>query len=83
MEAANCTLIDNYNSYITAKKGLSLFIRTVINKVWYKDLRNALTFYNNVTAYDLLAHLVTKSGGLHNNELVSLPVKMLVYYEEF
>ena len=41
-----------------------------------------MTFYNNVTAYDLLEHLVTNSGGLHNNELLSLPEKMLSYYKD-
>jgi len=41
-----------------------------------------LTFYNNVTAYALLQHLTTNSGGLHNNELVNLPTEMLSYYEE-
>jgi hypothetical protein len=82
MEAAHRTLINNYNSYVAAKKSISLFIQTVIDEVWYKDLRHALTFYNNVTVYALLEHLVTKSGGLHNNELVSLPTKMLSYYED-
>ena len=82
MEAAHRTLIDDYNAYIAAEKGVSHFIQTVVDEVWYKDLRNALTFYNNVTAYDLFEHLVTNSGGLHNNELVSLPAEMLMYYEE-
>jgi hypothetical protein len=67
MEAAHCTFINNYNAYVAAKKGISIFIQTVVDKVWYKDLRNALTFYNNVTAYALLKHLATNSGGLHNN----------------
>jgi hypothetical protein len=54
MEAAHRTLIDDYNAYVTAKKGLSLFIQTVVDEVWYKDLRHPLAFYNNVTAYALL-----------------------------
>jgi hypothetical protein len=72
----------DYNAYVAAEKGISHFIQTVVDEVWYKDLRNALTFYNNVTAYDLLEHLVTNSGGLHSNELVNLPAEMLMYYEE-
>jgi hypothetical protein len=41
-----------------------------------------LTFYNNVTAYAILQHITTNSGGLHSNELVNLPTEMLSYYEE-
>lgn len=82
MEAAHHTLINDYNAFLAAEKGLSLFIQTVVDEVWYKDLRHALTFYNNVTAHALLEHLVVNSGGLHNNELVSLPAEMLSYYEE-
>jgi hypothetical protein len=82
MEAAHRTLIDDYNAYVAAEKGICNFIQTVVEEVWYKDLRHALTFYNNVTAYALLGHLTSNSGGLHNNELVSLPTEMLSYYEE-
>jgi hypothetical protein len=82
MEAAHRTLIEDHNAYIAAEKGTSTFIQTVVEEVWYKDLRNALTFYNNVTAYAILEHITTNSGGLHNNELVNLPTEMLSYYEE-
>jgi hypothetical protein len=82
MEAAHRTLINDYNTYLAAKKDLSLFIQTVVDEVWYKDLRHPMTFYNNVTAYALLDHLVANSGGLHNNELVCLPAEMLSYYAE-
>jgi hypothetical protein len=82
MEAAHRTLIEDYNAYIAAEKGVSKFIQIVVDEVWYKDLRHALTFYNYVTAYDILQHLTSTSGGLHNNELVNLPTEMLLYYEE-
>jgi len=82
MEDAHRTRIEDYNAFVAAEKGTSLFIQTVVEEVWYKDLRDALTFYNNVTAYALLQHLTSSSGGLHNNELVNLPTEMLSYYEE-
>jgi hypothetical protein len=72
----------DYNAYIAAEKGISHFIQTVVDEVWYKDLRHTLTFYNNVTVYNLLQHLATNSGRLHNNELVNLPTEMLSYYED-
>ena len=82
MEAAHRTLIDDYNAYVAAEKGTSNFIQTVVEEVWYNDLRHALTFYNSITAYALLQHLTTNSGEIHNNELVSLPTKILSYYKE-
>ena len=50
--------------------------------MWYKDLCNAVTFYNSVTAYDLLQHLIANSGGLHQNDLINLSTEMLHYYAE-
>ena len=50
--------------------------------MWYKDLLNAITFYNSVTVYNLLQNLVVNSGGLHRNDLVNLPTEMLHYYAE-
>jgi len=44
MAAAHRTLIDGYNAHAAAVKGISLFIQTVVDEVWYKDLHHALTF---------------------------------------
>ena len=78
MEAAHRTLIDSYNAYVAAKKGISHFIQTVVDEVWYKDLCHALTFYNNITVYNLLQNLTTNSGRLHNNKLVNIPTEILL-----
>ena len=43
-------------------------------------LRDPVTFYNNVTAYDMLEFLLTNSGGLHDVDLATLPSTMLQYY---
>jgi hypothetical protein len=75
-------LINNYNAYVAAKKGVSHFIQNIVDKVWYKDLCHVLTFYNNVTVYNLLQHLTTNIGRLHKNKLVNLPTEMISYYED-
>ena len=80
MEAAHTAALRDYATFLAAEKGTSLFIRAVVEEVWYKDLRDPITYYNNVTAYNLLDHLVTNSGGLHSNELATLPSEMLQYY---
>jgi hypothetical protein len=48
--------------------------------MWIKPLLHPITFYNNVTAYNLLEYLRTNSGGLHNTDLATLPTEMLHYY---
>jgi hypothetical protein len=65
-----------------AKKGASDFIRAVVDETWYKALRHPVTFYNNVTAFTLLEYLHTNSGGLHSNDLATLPSEMLHYYAD-
>jgi hypothetical protein len=80
MEASHTTVVSNFETYTAAKKGVSAFIQAVVNKTWIKPLRHPITFYNNVTAYDLLEYLRTNSGGLHNTNLATLPTEMLHYY---
>jgi hypothetical protein len=80
MEAAHATVIFDFETYTAAEKGVSAFIQAVVNKMWIKPLRHPITFYNNVTAYDLLEYLRTNSGGLHNTDLATLPTEMVHYY---
>jgi hypothetical protein len=80
MEAAHNTLVDDFNVYEAAEDGVKLFIQNNINETWIKALRDPTTFYNNVTAYDMLEFLRTNSGGLHNVDVATLPSKMLQYY---
>ncbi len=80
MEAAHAT-VTNFETYTVTKKGVSAFIQAVITETWIKQLRHPITFYNNVTAYDLLEYLRTNNAGLHNNtDLATLPTEMLYYY---
>jgi hypothetical protein len=80
MEAAHAMVISDFETYTTAKKGVSAFIQAVVDKTCIKPLRHPITFYNNVTAYNLLEYLRTNSGGLHNTNLATLPTEMLHYY---
>ena len=80
MEAAHSARIKDYEIFVAAEKGVSAFIQKAVEETWFKSLRDPITFYNNVTSYDLLNHLRNNSGGLHNNDLASLPAEMLHYY---
>ena len=80
MEAAHAAVVADFEVFTAAEKGVSAFIQTVVDEVWIKTLRHPVTFYNNVTAYALLEHLRDNSGGLHGNDLATLPSEMLHYY---
>ncbi len=73
-------VVFDFETYTAAKKGVSAFIQAVVDKTWIKPLCHPITFYNNVTAYNLLEYLRTNSGGLHNTNLATLPTEMLHYY---
>ena len=59
---------------MTSKDGVKLFIYAAIQETWYKPLRDPTTFYNNVTAYNMLEFLCTNSGG----DLATIPSDMLL-----
>ena len=82
MEAKHNNLLADYEVFEAAEKGASDFIRAVVDETWYKALRHPVTFYNNVTAFTLLEYLRTNSGGLHSNDLATLPSEMLHYYAD-
>lgn len=80
MEAAHNDLIADYAAFAAAERGVKSFLQTVIDELWYQDLKHAATFYNTVTAHAILTHLDNNCGGLHPSELISLPGEMAGYY---
>ncbi len=80
MEAKHSVKLADYATYETTERALSKFIRDIIDEIWYKDLRHARTFYNKVTARELLEHLDANCGGLHPSELINLNTEMMGYY---
>ena len=80
MEAAHMVLVNDFNTFEAAEEGIKAFLIANIDETWLKPLRDATTFYNNVTAYTMLEFLRTNSGGLHDVDLATLPSDMLHYY---
>jgi len=76
MEAAHTVLINDFNTFEAAEEGIKAFLLANIDETWLKPLRDATTFYNNVTAYTMLEFLRTNSGGLHDVDLATLPSDM-------
>jgi hypothetical protein len=81
-EASHKSRLDNYTSYKAAEQGVAKFLCKAIKDVWYKDLKDAETFYTKVTALDIMALLDANSGGLHAINMIGLRTSMHQYYTQ-
>ena len=81
-EAAHTLLLNDYYSYVAAEKGAAKLIRDSVAETYYKDLEHATTFYNKVTADELLIHLRTNCGGVEPENLIALQTAMASYYAQ-
>ena len=79
-EAIHTAKLADYAAFEAAERAVVKFIRTAVDETWYKDLKDSESFYNAVTAADLIDHLDKNCGGLHAIDLVNLPTEMLAYY---
>jgi hypothetical protein len=78
-KATHKSQLDNYASYKAAKRGVVKFLRNVIDKIWYNNLKNTKTFYTKVTALEIMAPLDANSEGLHVIDMISLRSNMTQY----
>jgi hypothetical protein len=81
-EAEHAILVRDHASFEAAERATAKFLRDAVDEIWYRDLRDARSFYTNVTAKQLIDHLDANCGGLHPSELVNLPTEMMGYYAE-
>jgi len=81
-EAAHKSKLEDYNNYKTAECGCAKFLHNVVDEVWYNDLKDADTFYTQVTALEVMTFLDLNSGGLHAVDMLSLHTKMHQYYAQ-
>ena len=79
-EAAHKARLNDYASYEAAERGTAKFLREVVDEVWYNDLKDADTFFTQVTALDIISFLDANSGGLHAIDMLSLRTNMHQYY---
>ena len=79
-EAAHKSKLEDYNNYEAAECGCAKFLRDVVDEVWYNDLKDAKTFYTQVTALEIVPFLDLNSGGLHAVDMLSLRMNMHQYY---
>jgi hypothetical protein len=75
-ESAHKSRLDNYARYKAAEHGAAKFLCEMVDKVWYKDLKDANTFYTKVTALEIMTFLDANSGGLNAIDMISLCTNM-------
>ncbi len=79
-EVAHKARLDNYASYEAAECGATKFLQETVNEVWFKDLKDANSFYTKVSALEIISFLDANSGGLHAINMISLCTNMHQYY---
>ena len=80
MEAAHKLILHDYATYLAAERGVAKFIRDVVDETFYKDLEDPVSFYNKITAAELIEHLRINCGGVEPEDLVALHAAMSSYY---
>ncbi len=63
-----------------AERGASKFLQETVDKVWFKDLKDANSFYTKVLALEIISFLDANSGGLHAIDMFSVRTNMHQYY---
>ena len=81
-EAAHKSKLEDYNNYKAAECGCAKFLHNVVDEVWYNILKDAETFYTQVTALEVMTFLDLNSGGLHAVDMLSLRTKMHQCYAQ-
>lgn len=81
-EAAHKSKLEDYANYDAAERGCAKFLHDAINEVWYNNLKDADTFYIQVTALKIITFLDLNSGGLHAVDMISLRTNMHQYYTQ-
>ncbi len=62
------------------ERGAAKFLRETVDEVWFKDLKDADSFYTKVSALEIIPFLDANSGGLHAIDMISLCTNMHQYY---
>lgn len=80
-EAAHAAILADYNTYAATETAVAKFIRERVDEVYYKDLESPTSYYNDVTATDLLIHLRANCQGMESEDLLKLQTAMHGYYD--
>ena len=70
--------------YETSDTSSKNFIMEVVDKMWYREVKDPDTFYTNVTALKLLDHITEFCSGIHTVDVVDITqvMKTIFSYAE-
>ena len=68
--------------YETSDNSCQSFIMAVVDKTWYKDLKDPDTLYTKVTYLKILDHLTEFCAGLHMVDAVDIPQIIKSLYKD-
>ena len=54
------------------ERGVCTYLLALVDKTWFRPLKNEITFYTKVTPIKMLAQLTTASGGLKRVNIIDL-----------
>ena len=74
-------LVD-FSIYQAGIRETSAFILSVVDEVFYKELKDPITFYTDILPSTLLDHLELNCLGLHAIDAVDLPIVIQGYYAD-
>lgn len=79
-EAKHRAKLADRTTYVAAERETRKFIISKVEDTWIRELKDAETFYTEVLAVDILAHLQGSCLGKHETDAVSLLVNMQTYH---
>ena len=72
----------DFDTYEIAERKVRKFILAIIEDTWVRELKDARTFYNKVTALQLLNHLQASCLGTHSIDALSLQIEMRDFHNK-
>ena len=82
VETENTAKRLNRSLYECVVENVKKLVFAVIDEMWYQQLEDYESGYEEVTALELLAHIRKNSVGLHATDAIKIQVKMLQLYPD-
>ena len=82
LELEHAAKSSNKSRHGAAERAVAKFIRDALPETWYRQLKDADTFYTDITAQELMTHLLVDCEGLHALNVVELPTQMFTFWSD-
>ena len=72
--------LNDFSLYDAANNGVVHFFLTIADETWYQDLKDANTYYLEVTATTMLVYFLSNWSGLHEVDTITIQGEMMDYF---